>query len=125
MIPLSGIYVVGGHVRQNVFRKLAEWQSCDMARIIQLDPGKEEAKTCVEYVSPPEACPEEVSAILFKSAFLDGDVLYACTSTEVLIYRLPEFRCETYISLPCFNDCLLYTSPSPRDRQKSRMPSSA
>ena len=24
-----------------------------------------------------------------------------------------------------FVDCLLYTSPSPRDRQKSRMPSSA
>ena len=24
-----------------------------------------------------------------------------------------------------FWDCLLYTSPSPRDRQKSRMPSSA
>ena len=24
-----------------------------------------------------------------------------------------------------FMDCLLYTSPSPRDRQKSRMPSSA
>ena len=24
-----------------------------------------------------------------------------------------------------FCDCLLYTSPSPRDRQKSRMPSSA
>ena len=23
------------------------------------------------------------------------------------------------------NSCLLYTSPSPRDRQKSRMPSSA
>ena len=23
------------------------------------------------------------------------------------------------------NNCLLYTSPSPRDRQKSRMPSSA
>ena len=26
---------------------------------------------------------------------------------------------------PDFKDCLLYTSPSPRDRQKSRMPSSA
>ena len=25
----------------------------------------------------------------------------------------------------CSSDCLLYTSPSPRDRQKSRMPSSA
>ena len=26
---------------------------------------------------------------------------------------------------PVYNPCLLYTSPSPRDRQKSRMPSSA
>ena len=26
---------------------------------------------------------------------------------------------------PLVYDCLLYTSPSPRDRQKSRMPSSA
>ena len=29
------------------------------------------------------------------------------------------------ISLDKRNSCLLYTSPSPRDRQKSRMPSSA
>ena len=28
-------------------------------------------------------------------------------------------------TLPTSNTCLLYTSPSPRDRQKSRMPSSA
>ena len=27
--------------------------------------------------------------------------------------------------LGCVSGCLLYTSPSPRDRQKSRMPSSA
>ena len=27
--------------------------------------------------------------------------------------------------MPFFSTCLLYTSPSPRDRQKSRMPSSA
>ena len=30
-----------------------------------------------------------------------------------------------YITLYRFRICLLYTSPSPRDRQKSRMPSSA
>ena len=30
---------------------------------------------------------------------------------------------QTYTAF--FNTCLLYTSPSPRDRQKSRMPSSA
>ena len=28
-------------------------------------------------------------------------------------------------SIVTIRDCLLYTSPSPRDRQKSRMPSSA
>ena len=32
---------------------------------------------------------------------------------------------EIYTSLRQADDCLLYTSPSPRDRQKSRMPSSA
>ena len=31
--------------------------------------------------------------------------------------------CRQHTPLPIF--CLLYTSPSPRDRQKSRMPSSA
>ena len=30
-----------------------------------------------------------------------------------------------HAAIPLLKDCLLYTSPSPRDRQKSRMPSSA
>ena len=34
------------------------------------------------------------------------------------------YNCEISI-IALFNNCLLYTSPSPRDRQKSRMPSSA
>ena len=34
----------------------------------------------------------------------------------------PEFNCRQRVHQ---NTCLLYTSPSPRDRQKSRMPSSA
>ena len=34
-------------------------------------------------------------------------------------YHLSNVRCD------CVCGCLLYTSPSPRDRQRSRMPSSA
>ena len=34
-------------------------------------------------------------------------------------------QAETFIPYADLTDCLLYTSPSPRDRQKSRMPSSA
>ena len=36
-----------------------------------------------------------------------------------------ELRIRTYECDGCNYACLLYTSPSPRDRQKSRMPSSA
>ena len=39
----------------------------------------------------------------------------------------PDYPDFTYLSTapPQTHPCLLYTSPSPRDRQKSRMPSSA
>ena len=37
-----------------------------------------------------------------------------------------HFHCtDTYLEVANSTTCLLYTSPSPRDRQKSRMPSSA
>ena len=44
---------------------------------------------------------------------------YADDYTGHLIDRHGNFR------RGCIGICLLYTSPSPRDRQKSRMPSSA
>ena len=50
-----------------------------------------------------------------------GDMVLVLSDGSRLEMRsVPNFReVETYIL------CLLYTSPSPRDRQKSRMPSSA
>ena len=36
-----------------------------------------------------------------------------------------EKAMATFVSVEKLMNCLLYTSPSPRDRQKSRMPSSA
>ena len=38
---------------------------------------------------------------------------------------LPGFAPGAHIDVYLPQGCLLYTSPSPRDRQKSRMPSSA
>ena len=51
-----------------------------------------------------------------------GDPIQLPDSTHTLFFT------SNILSLPgCFalGVCLLYTSPSPRDRQKSRMPSSA
>ena len=51
-----------------------------------------------------------------------GTILKKNMSDEMeLAYKL---KLEEAINVG-YNICLLYTSPSPRDRQKSRMPSSA
>ena len=49
---------------------------------------------------------------------------YTATSDRKLVGKdgIAEFVAD---KTPIYRDCLLYTSPSPRDRQKSRMPSSA
>lgn len=107
------IYVVGGKLRSRVLRELEEWQSCKQALIVQLDPERKTARTMVEYVSPSSVCAGQDAAVLFKSASLRGNCLYACTSTEVLVYELPDFRLLHYISLPCFND-LHHVAPSNR-----------
>ena len=50
------------------------------------------------------------------------NVQYAPTTGKYKVYLIDEVH---MLSGHSFNACLLYTSPSPRDRQKSRMPSSA
>ena len=49
----------------------------------------------------------------------DGLVVYADPETEALFLK------SSHLKELIVYSCLLYTSPSPRDRQKSRMPSSA
>jgi len=101
---MSKLYLTGGELRRTVFRKLEEWQSSQKAVILELDLERKTSRPCVEYVSPPEACAPKLPAILFKSASIHDGKFYACTSTEVLVYELPDFRLLHYISLPCFND---------------------
>ena len=57
-------------------------------------------------------------AILFRLSNQTVQVVFY-DHTEILLSS--EARIVTYVN----KSCLLYTSPSPRDRQKSRMPSSA
>jgi hypothetical protein len=101
---MSEIYVTGGELRRSLFRPLKEWQSSRKAVIIRFDPETKSSRMLVNYASPPEVCAQDLPAILFKSASLAGGKLYTCTSTEVLVYSVPDFRLLHYVSLPCFND---------------------
>ena len=88
----------------------------------------------------PQAIPTPTDPSVGKSASLssDNDVEFQADLRKTFIDSLPSalyamriglqglIKSENEVSrLRHVYDCLLYTSPSPRDRQKSRMPSSA
>ena len=67
--------------------------------------------------------PEEMEEKGFKPIGKDFPVfLHPDTNEE---YALARTERKSGVGYKGFKFCLLYTSPSPRDRQKSRMPSSA
>lgn len=101
---MASLYVLGARQRDLFLRNEEEWNLYETALILQLDTETGTVRTCVEYQTPPEARASEKSSNVFKSGTLAGDILYACTSTEVLIFKLPEFRRIGYVSLPSFND---------------------
>lgn len=106
LLPDRRLYVIGG--QQRTLRPLTsgvqDWYEYQKGIILDLDTRSGKAGVAVEYVSPPEVCPPEAPAILFKSGTVVADLLYVCTQTEVLVYRLPSFERVAYVSLPLFND---------------------
>ena len=79
---------------------------------------------------------EQVSRIQDMMEQMSGKYNKPTSEIERLVYNLLNrytegsevYRIEHFVSrhdLEWCKGCLLYTSPSPRDRQKSRMPSSA
>ena len=58
----------------------------------------------------------------FKKISITGRIAFGIKCLEEY---LTENKIRNVWTNRLINTCLLYTSPSPRDRQKSRMPSSA
>ncbi len=112
----DSFYVLGGTQKTlslNDEEWWREWIRYKHALILRVYPEKRFAETVVQYESPPDAyAASERGSILFKAGTRVGDTLYACTSTEVLIYSLPSFKCVGYISHPYFND-LHHVRPTP------------
>src|SRR5512138_1027523 len=108
------LYVIGG--RQRTPRPLSagngNWNGYDEGVILRIQPATGESQECVSYVPPLEVYSPENSAITFQAGAIKDNVLYVCTQTEVLLYRLPGFEKIGYLSLPIFND-LHHVRPTP------------
>lgn len=104
--PLGSAYVVGG--RQRDARGLLSgdrpWQGYDRGLILDVDLRSGTFEAAFEYESPDDVIADEDAAISLQASTLEGDLLYTCTETEVLVYRLPAFELLTHVSLPLFND---------------------
>jgi hypothetical protein len=102
---MSRLYILGGKQRDPLLGHGEEWNRYEAALLLEVDTDSGAVRTAVEYETPTEARPDEgLSSSLFKSGTLVGNKIYACTSTEVLVFALPAFERLNYISLPCFND---------------------
>jgi hypothetical protein len=102
---MEKLYVLGGKQRKALVKDPSkEWHWYEVALILEVDPVSGKVTTCLEYTTPAEARASDIASINFHSGTLIGDHLYTCTTTEVLIFKLPEFEQVGYISLPCFND---------------------
>ena len=99
------LYILGGRQRKSLLKNPnEEWHWYESALILEVNTDSGEVRTCVEYRTPREARASDKSSINFHAGTLVGRTLYACTTTEVLIFDVPEFRRIGYISLPVFND---------------------
>jgi hypothetical protein len=101
---MASLYVLGARQRSLLLKHEEEWSLYEAALILHIDTESGAVRTCVDYTTPLIAKAAENSSSVFKSGTIAGNTLYACTSTEVLLFRLPAFEVTRYISLPCFND---------------------
>jgi hypothetical protein len=97
------LLVVGGRQKRDAIA-LDEWERFERAVIAEIDVSGRRARCIHEYVSPIGVTPKAAASILFKAATLSGEKLFACTQTEILIYRLRGFEQIGYFSHPRLND---------------------
>ena len=116
-------YMVVGLVKPDQGRILLD------DRDITSDPMHSRARQGVGYL-PQEASvfrqltvAQNITAILEIRKELDKRARH--DTLEALLEELQITHIRDSLGISLSGGCLLYTSPSPRDRQKSRMPSSA
>ena len=81
-----------------------------------------------KYVEKFKSLGDKVSGVKGITAIIPAVCLAVLMVTVLTGYKTPQakkYEASETEDISQIKDCLLYTSPSPRDRTRSRMPSSA
>jgi len=110
---MSFLVLVGGQQQYllPMFAEERSWYEYQKGIIIKVDAESCSSTTELEYVSPQEA-KAEIGSMLFKAGSIQGDRLYLCTTTEILIFCIPDMRQIGYVTHPLFND-VHHVAPTP------------
>ena len=91
---VDDLYVIGG--RQRIPRSIRHgqqnWQGYDRGMVVGVDTKTGTAQALLEYETLLQARAEDDGAISFQAGTREGDRLYVCTETEVLVYGSPTVR---------------------------------
>jgi outer membrane protein assembly factor BamB len=111
---ITSLYVVGGRQRELRPMRAGQqpWQGYDLGLVVHVDLETGTLSPRLEYSSQPGVNSGPEAAISLQASTLVGDLLYTCTETEVLVYKVPAFELLHYVSLPWFND-VHHVTPSP------------
>lgn len=104
LASVKSIVVVGGRQKRSETLRSTEWSRFGEAVVMTMDLESGHCKELAGYVTPPDARPADEYSVVFKSSSIDGDTLYACTQTEVLVYDVETGELRKRITLPIFND---------------------
>ena len=120
----KGDHVIAAILFENTMDRTVEgkpvadylWQERQVVPFLKVDKGLADEESGGQILK--EMPDLDALLVKAKAANIFG------TKMRSVIHRADETGVDRVVSQQ-FNICLLYTSPSPRDRQKARMPSSA
>ena len=114
----SKVAIIGsGNIGTDLMIKILRTsENLEVAAMVGIDPNSDGLARAKRLGIP--VTHEGVDGLLAMPNFNDIEIVLDATSARAHIANAAALA-------PHGKNCLLYTSPSPRDRQKSRMPSSA
>lgn len=102
------LLIVGGRQRGDALQR-PEWQQFQSGLVVAarfaspLEPP-DSVEPVFDYTSPLEIRPADSPSLTLKAGYLDGDRLYLCTQTEVLVLDARSLQVARAVSHPWFND---------------------